>query len=57
MKAIPVSRIVVAALALAAAAGAHAQRGAPADARAIAPRGALLADEQHLIRLFEATAP
>jgi S1-C subfamily serine protease len=57
MKAISLSRIALAAVALAAAAGAHAQRGAPADPRAITPRGALLADEQHLIKLFEATAP
>jgi len=48
------SRFVVALATLAAAAGAYAQR---ADPRAVAPRGPLLADEQQIIRLFEATAP
>jgi 2-alkenal reductase len=44
-------RFCVAALAAAAACGAAAQP------RAVAPRGPLLPEEQHLIKLFEATAP
>ena len=56
MKTLVLSRLFVLLAALLTATGAPAQRGA-AEPRAVTPRGALLPEEQHLIKLFEATAP
>jgi 2-alkenal reductase len=50
------SRLFLVLAAFMAAGGAVAQRGA-AEPRAIAPRGPLLPEEQHLIKLFEGAAP
>jgi 2-alkenal reductase len=52
-----VSRFVLAFATLLAASGPLAQRNAPAEPRAVAPRGPLQPEEQHLVKMFEATAP
>ncbi len=56
MKIAPAGRLLVLLAALVSSTAPFAQRTA-AEPRAISPRGPLLADEQHVVKLFEATAP
>jgi len=51
------SRLAWTVAAVALAGAASAQRGPAAEPRAVTPRGPLLAEEQHVIKLFETTAP
>jgi len=51
------SRLAWTVAAVVLAGAASAQRGPAAEPRAVTPRGPLLAEEQHVIKLFETTAP
>ncbi|MGE5096740.1 MAG: S1C family serine protease [Betaproteobacteria bacterium] len=57
MKITAISRVVLTLAALLAAACPLAQRNAGVEPRAVTPRGALLPEEQHVVKMFEATAP
>ena len=57
MKKTAFSRIALGLATLLAAACPLAQRNVTAEPRAVTPRGPLLADEQHLVKMFEAVAP